>query len=396
MEMQYRTDSRGGNALSALGLGCMRLPSKLGSIDADATAKILLRALELGVNYFDTAYLYPGSEETLGVIMQRHGVRDQLFLATKLPHGKCRSLIDIGRYFDTSLERLRTTWIDYYLIHNLVSFAQWNRLLEMGIVEWIAQRKQAGVIGQIGFSFHGPITEFEKILDSYDWDFVQIQYNYVNEHYQAGRTGLDMAYARGLPVMIMEPLLGGKLATGLSPRMLKAFSIGDPNRSPAEWGLRWLWDQPQVTCVLSGMNSLEQLENNAHAAAKAYPGCLSVEERAVIEVARDEFRAAFKVPCTGCNYCMPCPKGISIPACFAAYNESFSLGLPTALMHYFTSVGAGGEELHLASDCIRCGSCAKKCPQHIAIPDELVKVRKRLQPGPVGKGLQIAGKIMSR
>jgi len=392
----YREDKHSGNKLSALGLGCMRLPTKLGAVDEQATEQIVLRALELGVNYFDTAYLYSGSEEALGNVVARNDLRDRMYIASKLPHGKCRQTSDFDKYFNTTLERLQTTWLDYYLIHNVANAEQWQRVADLGIKEWIAARKQDGSIRNIGFSFHGSISEFKKMLDVNDWDFVQIQYNYMNEHYQAGSEGLALAAERGLSVIIMEPLLGGKLAVGLPESARAAMATYSADRSPAEWGLRWLWNQPQVTCVLSGMGSLEQLEDNASAAANAPAGCMGIDELAIIEVVREEFGRSYKVPCTGCNYCMPCPKGISIPACFATYNESYSIGWTTGLFHYLTSVGAGSNELHLPSDCVRCGACMAKCPQHIAIPDELVKVRKRLQPGPVGPALRLAGKIMSR
>lgn len=394
--MQYRDDKKNSNSLSALGLGCMRLPLRLGGVDLDATEKILLRSLELGVNYFDTAYSYPGNEDALGRVIERNGVRDRMLIATKLPHSRCRTIDDAEHLFSTSLSRLRTDRADYYLIHNLVTFDQWERLMGLGVIPWLERKCEEGAIGTVGFSFHGGFTEFEKILDSYDWGFTQIQYNYVNERYQAGRDGLALAEERGLPVIIMEPLLGGKLATGLPRQAEQLLRQVRPDRSCAEWGLRWLWDQPGVTCVLSGMNSLEQLEDNCAAADAALPGCLEAVERDTIARVKALFERSYKVPCTGCNYCMPCPQGISIPSCFAAYNESFSLGRFTGLYHYLTSTGAAGANVRLASDCVGCGACAKRCPQHIDIPAEMKALRKRLEPTPVTAALHLYGRTRAR
>ena len=391
--MQYREDKRNGGKLSALGLGCMRFPSTLGVIDQEATDALVLQAFERGVNYFDTAYSYPGSEEALGKALAAHGLRDKVHVTSKLPHVKCKSVDDAERLLATTLKRLQTDYLDYYLLHNIVDAAQWARLEQMGIREWIEQKKASGVIRNIGFSFHGSFDEFKKMLDAYDWDIVQIQYNYMNEHYQAGRDGLQLAAGKGIPVVIMEPLLGGKLATGLPETARKAFALVEPDRHPATWGLRWLWDQPEVTVVLSGMNDPAQIEGNCAAAGKAVPGCLSLDERAAYEVVREEFGKSYKVPCTGCNYCMPCPKGISIPACFAAYNTSYSIGWCTGVFGYLTSVGANGADIHLVSDCVECGACKKKCPQHIDIPEELKAVRKRLEPPVLKPGLKVYSKL---
>ena len=391
--MQYREDKRSGNKLSVLGFGCMRFPNRMGVIDQEATERLIQQAYDRGVNYYDTAYAYPGSEDALGKALKKLGLRDRVHVASKLPHSKCKTIDDVERLFTTSLKRLQTSYLDYYLIHNIVDSVQWTHLVELGVKDWIARKKAEGAIRSIGFSFHGSFEEFKRALDAYDWDFVQIQYNYMNENYQAGRAGLQLAASRGIPVVIMEPLLGGKLATGLPESARKAFELVEPDRHPATWGLRWLWDQPEVTVVLSGMNAPAQMEGNCAAADAATPGCLSLDERAAYEVVREEFGKSYKVPCTGCNYCMPCPKGISIPACFAAYNTSYSIGWMTGMFGYLTSVGANGADVHLVSDCVECGACKKKCPQHIDIPEELKAVRKRLQPNPLGPALKAYSKL---
>lgn len=392
--MLYREDKRDGKSLSALGFGCMRLPGRMGAIDKEKTELLILQAIEAGVNYFDTAYLYPGSEATLGEIMERDGLRDMIYIATKLPHSKVRKREDLDRLFNTSLDRLRTDHVDYYLIHNVSTVEQWQRIAELGAVEWIEQKKKEGAIGQIGFSFHGAAPEFDKMLDAYDWDFVQIQYNYVNEHYQAGRDGLQKAAERGLSVIVMEPLLGGRLADKLPAEASRVLEKADPRLGNVGWALKWLWDQPEVTVVLSGMNSEQQLQDNCRVASEVEPGSMTPEDYAVIEQAHAIFSEAFRIPCTGCNYCLPCPSGISIPAMFAAYNESFSVNRVTGIMQYITGSGAPDpENVHFATDCVECGACMKKCPQHIAIPDELKKVARRLQPPGTRAALRVYSRI---
>ena len=314
--------------LPALGFGCMRFPGKgLGAIDLDASERLVLQALDAGVTYFDTAYLYPGNEEALGQIVERNDIRDRLSIATKLPHHSVKAAPDFDRYLDASLKRLRTNRADFYLLHNMTSTAQWERLCNLGLREWAARQKAAGRIGHLGFSFHGSQPEFLKLLGAYPWDFCQIQYNYADQNYQAGREGLERAAEKGIPVIIMEPLLGGKLAGDLPRAASDLFMAAEKTRReqaglvPADvpesartqvavaWALRWLWDQPGVTMVLSGMNSPEQLAQNAATARDALPGSLSPEERAMFAEVERVFCASYKVPCTGCNYCMPCPQG---------------------------------------------------------------------------------------
>lgn len=375
-------------------MGCMRLPRGARGIDIPKTELIILEAVEKGVNYFDTAYAYGGSEEALGEVVERNGLRDRIYIASKLPHGKCKSIDDVERLFSTSLARLRTDYLDYYLIHNVVTASQWSRLVELGIEDWLARKVESGAIRRVGFSFHGGMAEFRALMDAYDWDFVQIQYNYVNERYQAGREGMELAASRGLPVIVMEPLLGGRLAAGLPKGATAALEAEAPGRSPASWGLRWLFDQPEVTVVLSGMNTPEMLDENCATAAATAPGSMTEGERMAIARARAEFERSFRVPCTGCNYCMPCPKGISIPSVFTAYNESYSLGWRTGFFHYMLSVGVTTGEPRLASSCVGCGACVGKCPQHIAVPERMQEVRKRLQPPGLGVALKVAAPFL--
>ena len=317
--MQYRQGA-GGREWSALGFGCMRFPKEGSRIDQEEAEREILRAVELGVNYFDTAYIYPGSEECLGRILEKNHLREQVMIATKLPQYLIQSAGAIEKYFQEQLRRLRTDYVDQYLMHMLTDLGAWEKLCALGIREWIDEKKKSGAIRQIGFSFHGNTPMFLKILEAYDWDFCQIQYNYMDEVTQAGREGLLAAAARGIPVVIMEPLRGGKLVSLLPETARERIRREGGGRSAAELAFRWLWDQKEVTTVLFGMNSMEMLEENCRVASEALPGCLGDEERRLIEALKQDINARLKVGCTGCGYCMPCPQGVDIPGAFRAYN----------------------------------------------------------------------------
>ncbi|MDR1565353.1 MAG: aldo/keto reductase [Oscillospiraceae bacterium] len=380
--MQYRKDLKSGEELSILGYGCMRFPRGIsGKIDYEKSEKLVLEAIEQGINYYDTAYIYGGSEEILGEILHRNNMREKVLIATKLPYQKCKSKDDFERLFSIQQQRLHTNYIDYYLIHNISALGLWEKLCEMGILEWIAEKKAAGKIRHIGFSFHGAQGEFFKLLNAYEWDFCQIQYNYINENYQAGRAGLEAAAAKGLPVIIMEPLLGGKLASGLPKKAERLLKEANGSITPAAWALRWLWNQPNVTVVLSGMGSEEQLRDNLKTAESALPDMLTPKEEAAVEVVKTVFNEAFKVPCTGCNYCMPCPYNVNIPACFAAYNASFVTGFVSGMTLYMTSTGVNHpDKNYSARRCTQCGKCEKHCPQHIEIRKQLQSVSRKMEP----------------
>lgn len=375
--MKYRLD-RYGNQISQLGYGCMRFSKKGNTIDYEKAKKEVLLAVEKGVNYFDTAYVYPGSEECLGRILDENKCRDRVYIATKLPQYIIRSAAAIDKTFQEELSRLRTGYIDYYLMHMFTDYAEWEHLKTLGMEEWIKRQKAQGHIRNIGFSYHGETEMFLKILNAYDWDFCQIQYNYMDEHSQAGRRGLRYAHEKGLPVIIMEPLRGGRLVQGLPKSALKLLEKEEPRRSPAEWGLRWLWNQPEVTVVLSGMNDIAQVEENIRIAQDAQVGCMTEHDMEVIEKIKAEINRYMKVPCTGCGYCMPCPAGVDIPGCFSAYNTRYTDSQYQGMKAYMMCTTLRMNPSN-ASKCLKCGKCEQRCPQGISIRKELTQVKKHME-----------------
>ncbi len=380
--MNYRLDKYG-NKLSILGFGCMRFGREYGKINMEEAEKEIMLAYNNGVNYFDTAYIYPGSEAALGEIFEKNGIRDKVYIATKLPHYLIKSREGLDKLFYEQLRRLRTDYIDYYFMHMLTDIATWERLCEMGILDWIAEKKAKGEIRQVGFSYHGSSSMFCRLVDAYDWDFTMIQYNYMDEHSQAGRAGLDHAHAAGLPVMIMEPLRGGKLVKNLPDEAVKIFASHDIKRTPAEWAFRWLWNQEKVTVVLSGMNSVEMVEENIATASSVSAGELRESDEAMLKRVVAIINSKMKVGCTGCGYCMPCPKNVDIPGTFAAYNRKYSEGWFAAMRKHFMGTAARKNSA-AASECIGCGKCEKHCPQNIEIRARLKDAQKELE-GPIYK-----------
>lgn len=388
--MQYRSD-RQGRPVSMLGYGCMRFTRRNGRVDLEKAEREVLAAIENGVNYFDTAYIYPGNEAALGEILARSHCRDKVSIATKLPQYLVRKNGDLENYFTEQLRRLQTDRVDYYLMHMLTDVESWHKLEACGVREWLEEKRASGQIRQVGFSFHGNTEMFLQLLDLYDWDFCQIQYNYMDEHSQAGRAGLEAAAARGLPVIIMEPLRGGKLVTLLPEKAKSLFAASPRPWSPAEWALRWLWDQPQVTCVLSGMNSLEMLAENCRIASEVQPGELTAEDFALLEQVRAEIGRDVKAPCTGCGYCMPCPRGVDIPGAFRCYNEMYTENKGTGRREYWQVV-ALRRDAAFADQCVGCGKCEQHCPQHLPIRALLKDADKALRPLPY----RVAGAVARR
>ena len=392
--MQYRKD-RYGRDLSVLGYGCMRFTRKGGGPDIDKAEKEIMAAFRAGVNYYDTAYIYPGSEALLGTVLKRNGIREQVNIATKLPQYLVRSAGGAEKTFREELERLRTNYVDYYLMHMLTDLAQWERLKAIGIPDWIREKKASGEIRNIGFSYHGNTENFLKILADYDWDFCQIQYNYLDETTQAGVEGLKAAAEKGIPVIIMEPLRGGKLVNLLPADAKKAIAENARGWSPAAWAFRWLYNQPEVTVVLSGMNSLEMVAENVATANSARAGDLTEDDFSLLEHVKAAIRSGEKVGCTACRYCMPCPQGVDIPGIFRCYNAMYAEGKTDGRMQFAQTVGMTRRPA-FATQCVGCGKCEKHCPQGIPIREKLKEADKALRPLPFKIGINAARAFMVR
>ena len=381
--MQYRTMGRSGEELSALGYGCMRFPEKNRKIDRKRSRDQVYYALDRGVNYLDTGFMYHfgESEPFLGEILQgarRHKVK----LATKLPPHAIKKASEMDVLLNNQLKRLRTDRIDYYLLHGLDE-RSWARLKGFEALGFLDRALADGRIVRPGFSFHGRLETFKEIVDSYDWHFCQIQYNYLDEYNQAGTEGLEYAAAKGLGVVVMEPLRGGSLG-GPPKAVASVFQESKPGWSPAEWALRWVWNHPEVTVVLSGMNEESHIEENLRVAGEALPNSLTAEDLAVIDRVKSVYHDLLKIGCTACGYCLPCPAGVNIPMCFELYNRKKLFGDDKfeCLVKYAAHLGGldpEKSEKSYASKCEECGKCEKKCPQHLEIPKHLKAVEKEFE-----------------
>ena len=375
--MQYRADAKG-TPISLLGYGCMRFEKKGTQYDFQKAERDILHAIKKGVTYFDTAYIYGNSEAILGEVLQKHNLRDKVYIATKLPHYLIRSKKGLDNLFAQECKRLRTSYIDYYLMHMLTDIDTWKALIGMGILEWIAEKKASGQIRNIGFSYHGATAMFKQLVDVYNWDFCMIQYNYVDEHSQAGRAGLHYAHSKGLAVMIMEPLRGGNLVNALPAKAKQLMAKNERNYSPAEWAFRWLFSQPEVTCVLSGMFTTAMVDDNVRIASETAIGSFSEDDFALIDKVKECIAKAQKVPCTGCGYCLPCPAHVDIPGSFHSYNAMFSESKHKGRSDYLKAT-ALRKTPSSASNCIHCLKCVKHCPQRIDIPTKLAESSKALE-----------------
>ncbi len=378
--MKTRLNAKNNDELSILGFGCMRFPTKGGAIDEPRSVAMIRKAIEQGINYFDTAYIYHGgkSESLLGTALEG-GYREKVKIATKLPPYMVSKLEGARKILENQLRKLKTDYIDYYLLHMLTDKAMFDRMVNLGVMTWLEELKSKGVIKNIGFSFHGGKQDFLLILNAYPWDFCQIQYNYLDENNQATREGLEAAASKRLPVIVMEPLRGGKLVTHLPGEVVKAFKDQNSRWSPAEWALRWIWNHRSVTVVLSGMSDEAQLEENLRIAGDMKPGSLTGKELEVFERVKAVMLEKTKVPCTACGYCMPCPAGVDIPGCFSSYNDKFLMSDGTARLRYFQSLGALSAKPAVASRCIECGKCESHCPQNIPIRRELKNVARSME-----------------
>jgi predicted aldo/keto reductase-like oxidoreductase len=375
-----KTMNSTGDELSILGFGCLRLPKiKKGVVDEALSEALFVKAIESGINYFDSAYLYNNNEELIGRILERTNLRDKVNIATKLPSQSVKKFEDIGEMFEEELIRLKTDRIEYYLIHNVSSSEEWFRVKSLGVDKFIETEKRRGRIKNIGFSFHGNLVSFKKMVDDYDWDFCQIQYNYIDEYYQAGTAGLQYAHEKGLGVVVMEPLRGGKLVNQLPPEATDIFNTYPDKRSPAEWGLRWVLNHPEVNIVLSGMNSEAQVEENVRIASTAAPNSLKEEDLQMLERVKTEIRAKTPVNCTACGYCLPCPYGVDIPSCFSYFNNWSMYGGNHIIELYTMALDGFEAQPSKAGVCKQCGACEKKCPQNLPIRKHLKECAKEME-----------------
>jgi len=365
--MQYRKFGKLDWQVSALGFGCMRLPvidGKMGQIDQAKTSEMIHKAIEAGVNYFDTAYVYheQKSETALGEAL-KGGYREKVRIATKSPIWLIKQSDDFSRLLDEQLERLQTEAIDFYLLHALER-GSWDKILQLNLLEQAEKALADGRIKHLGFSFHDNLDVFKNIVDGYDgWTFCQIQYNYMDTHFQAGTEGLRYAAAKGLAVVIMESLRGGKLAVDL-PAARPVWETASCKRTPADWALQWLWNQPEVSVALSGMGTLQQVEQNIASANVSGVGSLSTSDLAMIDKVRDVLNARSPIPCTSCEYCMPCPNGVNIPLNFQNYNNAAMYDDLADSRFYYNNFISPAER---AANYIQCEECLSKCPQHISI-----------------------------
>jgi predicted aldo/keto reductase-like oxidoreductase len=377
--MQYRRLQRLEIDVSALGFGCMRLPTIDGDearIDVPHAEKMLRYAIDNGVNYVDTAYPYHGgnSETVVGDFLARDGYRDKVYLATKLPSWSVSSQADCDAVLAEQLRKLKTDHIDFYMLH-CVSDRFWRNYKSFDVMSWMERVRDEGKIRYIGFSFHDAYPVFEEIIGAWDWDFCQIQYNYVNENVQAGRRGLMEAAGKNIPVIVMEPLFGGALATP-PEAMYRPWRQSGTTRTLVDLALQWLWDQSEVAFLLSGMSDMEQTIQNVESAAASGVGTLTDEEHALVARLQKKFQELSPIPCTRCNYCMPCPSGVAIPTLFELYNNALAME-GTAARQSETLYNLTVDRDQHASNCTECGECVTRCPQNIPITEYLKKIDER-------------------
>ena len=396
--MLYRKVPKNGDELSILGFGCMRLPTRDGQIDEPRAIAQIRSAIDRGVNYIDTAWPYHAgqSEPLVGKALQE-GYRERVKLATKLPSFLVKTREDMDRFLNAQLKKLETDHIDYYLVHTLTG-PVWDKMVALGIFEFLDQAKADGRIINAGFSYHGLPEDFNRIVDAYPWEFCQIQYNYLGESYQAGVAGLKYAASKNLAVIIMEPLRGGNLGRPTPPPTIEEiWAKAKVPRSPVAWALLWIWNSPEVTVILSGMNEESHIDENLALAGQARPGVLNSSELELVAEAGMTYRRLMKVGCTGCGYCMPCPVDVNIPICFEMFNNfhMFNQSDVARLGYAFRMGGDLTDGVSgYASQCVQCGQCIEKCPQQIKIPDMLSQVVADLEDEGLPQRLDTMRKIM--
>jgi len=377
--MQYRKFGKLDWEVSILGFGAMRLPlvdKDTGKVDEPEAIRMMRYAVDQGVNYIDTAYPYhAGKGEAIVGNALKDGYREKVKVATKLPVWLVEDAEAFDRYLNEQLERLQIEKIDFYLLHGLNS-RSWPKVRDLGVIRWAEGAMADGRFDYLAFSFHDNFETFKQIVDDYgNWTFAQVQYNYMDVDYQAGRRGVEYAAGRGLAVVVMEPVRGGRLARAPEP-VAKVWQGATQKRSPAEWALLWVWNQPEVSVALSGMSTMQQVVQNMAIAERARPGILSAEELAVIDRAREAYKGLAPIPCTGCGYCMPCADGVEIPRILQMYNDATMYNDPRPPQFAYR----GLKEEQRAHQCTTCGQCTDACPQDIDVPGWLEKAHMFLAP----------------
>lgn len=378
--MQYRKFGSLDWKVSALGFGAMRLPTledDSGNIDEPEAAAMIRHAIDQGVNYVDTAYPYhqKQSEPFVGRVL-KDGYREKVRLATKMPCWAVKEAADFDRYLEEQLQRLDVDKIDFYLLHSL-NARTWGNVRDLGVLNWAEKSMSEGLFTYLGFSFHDEFPVFESIINDYDnWTFAQIQYNFMDVDYQAGRKGMQMAAERGMGVVVMEPLRGGRIAKNPPPApVAKQWEKSDRDWTPAEWALHWVWDQPEVSTALSGMTTMPQVKENLASASESGVGKLTETDHAVIEQVRQAYESLAPIPCTQCEYCLPCPEGVAIPRIFGLWNDAAAYDAWGHARWAYNNQVKPGEQ---ADNCIECGECEAICPQNIKIIDWLAKAHQKL------------------
>jgi uncharacterized protein len=380
--MQYRQFAGLDWRPSALGFGAMRLPVIDGDparVNIPEATRMIRYAIDHGVNYLDTAYFYHSgnAEPAVGQALG-DGYRHRIKLATKFPAREVTSRADFDQAFEKQLARLQTDKIDFYLLHGLHR-PVWENLRDMGIIPWLEGKVAEGRLEHLGFSFHDDFDYFKTIVDAYDnWTFCQVHFNYMDVDYQAGRRGIEYAAGKGLGVIVMEPLRGGQLAQQPPPDVARVWAAAPVQRPPVEWALRFIWSYPEISLVLSGMSTMEQVVQNVAIAERAGNSRLDAGELALIDRARQAYQDLRPVPCTGCRYCMPCQSGVEIPTIFRIYNEMAMYGDTRMAKLRYKGMFWGVRPEQNAANCVECGECSAACPQHIIIADWLKKVHQEL------------------
>ena len=402
--MQFRSMPNSSEPLSVLGFGCMRLPTRVGGrnsslIDREAAVRQIRMAVDAGVNYLDTAYVYHmgAAEGFLGTHVLKDGYRERVNIATKLPCLTIRKKEAIRPTFEKQLQRLQVDTIDYYLLHSLDG-PLWERMLSFGVAAFMDSIRASGEVRKLGFSFHGRKDDFYRIVDGYDWDFAQVQFNMLDEHFQAGIEGIRYAHAKGMGIIVMEPLRGGSLVGRIPPGVQKIYDAAEVKRKPVDWALRWVLDLPEVTMVLSGMNADQHIRENVEIVSNALPGSMSDQEHEVVARVRDAYDHVLTVRCTGCAYCMPCPAGIDIPAAFKNLNDYHMFSKWESRLNHalYLGVRAPGDEPCWTTSCTDCGACEKKCPQEVPVRATFAQVRADLE-GPLVRTIARLGRaVMNR